>query len=47
MKTALIVIDVQIDFCEDGALAVDEGDSVVPVINEMLCDYNIVFLCRL
>ena len=46
MKTALIVIDVQIDFCEDGALAVDEGDSVVPVINEMLCNYDIICLTQ-
>ncbi len=46
MKTALIVIDVQIDFCEDGALAVDNGDSVVPIINEMLCEYDIVCLTQ-
>ncbi len=46
MKTALIVIDMQIDFCEDGALAVDNGNSVVPVINEMLCDYDIVCLTQ-
>ena len=46
MKTALIVIDVQIDFCKNGALAVDEGDSVVPIINDMLCNYEIVCLTQ-
>ena len=46
MKTALIVIDVQSDFCKNGALAVDEADSVVPVINGMLTDYEIVCLTQ-
>ena len=46
MKTALIVIDVQSDFCKNGALAVDEADSVVPVINGMLIDYEIVCLTQ-
>jgi nicotinamidase/pyrazinamidase len=31
--TALIVVDVQNDFCPGGALAVDGGDAVVPVLN--------------
>jgi nicotinamidase/pyrazinamidase len=35
-KDALIVVDVQKDFCPGGALAVPEGDSVVPVLNEYL-----------
>ncbi|MGO9644198.1 MAG: nicotinamidase [Candidatus Bathyarchaeia archaeon] len=33
-KTALVVVDVQNDFCPGGALAVPEGDRVVPVLNE-------------
>jgi nicotinamidase/pyrazinamidase len=33
---ALIVVDVQNDFCPGGALAVPEGDAVVPVINRLL-----------
>lgn len=33
---AIIVIDVQNDFCPGGALAVTDGDAVVPVINRML-----------
>jgi len=31
----LLVIDVQNDFCPGGALAVEEGDAIVPVINRI------------
>ena len=34
--TALIVVDIQNDFCPGGALAVKEGDRVVPVFNGYL-----------
>lgn len=34
-KTALLVIDVQNDFCPGGALAVADGNAVVPVINRL------------
>jgi nicotinamidase/pyrazinamidase len=33
---ALIVVDVQNDFCPGGALPVPEGDRVVPVLNEYI-----------
>ena len=32
MTHALIVIDVQNDFCPGGALAVPEGDEIVPAL---------------
>lgn len=32
-KDALIIVDLQKDFCPGGALAVPEGDQIVPVIN--------------
>lgn len=35
-KRALIIVDVQNDFCPGGALAVPGGDEVVPVINQLL-----------
>ena len=35
-RAALLVIDVQNDFCPGGALAVKEGDAVVRVINEIM-----------
>lgn len=36
MSDALIVVDLQNDFCPGGALAVPDGDQVVPVLNEYL-----------
>lgn len=36
MGDALIVVDVQNDFCPGGSLAVPEGDAVIPVLNEYL-----------
>jgi len=35
-QAALIVVDVQNDFCPGGALAVPEGDKVVPVLNNYI-----------
>jgi nicotinamidase/pyrazinamidase len=35
-KKALLVVDVQNDFCPGGALAVPEGDKVVPKINSYI-----------
>jgi nicotinamidase/pyrazinamidase len=34
-KKALLVVDVQNDFCPGGALAVKEGDQIVPIINQI------------
>jgi len=34
--SALVVVDVQNDFCPGGALAVAEGDKVVPVLNKYI-----------
>ncbi|MDG6095285.1 isochorismatase family protein [Acetobacter sp. AN02] len=34
--TALLVIDVQNDFLPGGALAVPEGDTIIPVINHLM-----------
>lgn len=33
---ALIVVDVQNDFCPGGALAVPEGDAVIPLLNDWI-----------
>lgn len=43
---ALIVIDVQNDFCPGGALAVAEGDEIVPVINRMIERFEHVLLTQ-
>jgi nicotinamidase/pyrazinamidase len=39
---ALLVVDVQNDFCPGGALAVPDGDAVVPVINRITRTFPIV-----
>lgn len=36
MKKALIVVDVQNDFCEGGTLEVKNGNKVIPVINNLI-----------
>ena len=43
---ALIVIDVQNDFCPGGALAVPDGDAVVPAINALMADFAAVVLTQ-
>jgi nicotinamidase/pyrazinamidase len=35
-KKALLIVDVQNDFCPEGALAVPEGDKIVPAINKYI-----------
>jgi nicotinamidase/pyrazinamidase len=37
---ALLIVDVQNDFCPGGALAVPEGDEVVPVINDLSAAFD-------
>ncbi len=43
---ALIVIDVQNDFCPGGRLAVADGDAVVPLANAMMDDFAAVVLTQ-
>ncbi len=40
--TALIIVDVQNDFCPGGALAVPDGDQIVPLINHIQPRYDLV-----
>ncbi len=44
--SALIVIDVQRDFCPGGALAVPKGDEVVPPINRLIAAFDHVLLTQ-
>lgn len=43
---ALLVIDVQNDFCPGGALAVPEGDLIVPGINALMAEADAVILTQ-
>ena len=45
-NTALLVIDVQNDFCPGGALAVERGDEVVAPINAMMDEFDNVVLTQ-
>ncbi|MDA0961516.1 MAG: bifunctional nicotinamidase/pyrazinamidase [Proteobacteria bacterium] len=46
MTRALIVIDVQNDFCPGGALAVPEGDAIVAGINALMAAFPAVILTQ-
>ncbi len=39
---ALILVDLQNDFCPGGALAVPEGDQVIPLANELQKQFDLV-----
>ena len=46
MSRALIVIDVQNDFCPGGALAVTGGDQIVDGINALMSEFDAVILTQ-
>lgn len=39
---ALLIVDLQNDFCPGGTLAVPDGDEIVPTINKLINVFNIV-----
>ena len=39
---ALLIIDLQNDFCPGGALEVPEGDTIVPTVNELIDTFDVV-----
>ena len=43
---ALIVVDLQIDFCPGGALPVEGGDDIVPLVNGMVQSFEHVILTQ-
>lgn len=46
MPQALIVVDLQIDFCPGGALAVTGGDQIVGVVNDLMPQFDSVVLTQ-
>lgn len=42
MKRALIIVDIQNDFCEGGALAVKGGNELAKKINTIIDDFDVV-----
>lgn len=39
---ALLIVDIQNDFCPGGSLAVEEGDTIIPVVNRLASQFDIV-----
>lgn len=39
---ALLVVDIQNDFCPGGALAVPDGDTIVPTVNKLIDQFDTV-----
>jgi nicotinamidase-related amidase len=46
MNTALVIVDVQHDFCSGGALAVPDADAVIPIINDLTRSFRHVFFTQ-
>jgi nicotinamidase/pyrazinamidase len=46
MSNILIIIDVQNDFCPGGNLAVNGGDEIIPLINQLAADHKHVILTQ-
>jgi nicotinamidase/pyrazinamidase len=45
-RDVLLLVDVQYDFCPGGALAVPDGDAVVPVVNRLAARFHHVVLTQ-
>ncbi len=41
-KNALLIVDVQNDFCPGGSLAVSNGDKIIPIINSIIDRFDVV-----
>lgn len=41
-KKALIVVDIQKDFCTGGSLAVKQGEMIIPTVNQLMPHFDLV-----
>ena len=46
MSAALLIVDVQNDFCPGGALPTPKGDKIVPVLNKLMDKFSIIIASR-
>ena len=46
MSSALIIIDIQNDFCSGGSLAVKDGESIIEHINLVQGDFDTIILTQ-
>ena len=45
-REVLIVVDVQNDFCPAGALAIPDGDAIVPAVNRLASEFSHIVLTQ-
>ena len=45
-KDVLIIVDLQNDFCPGGALPVSHGDEIIPIINQIIPYFGIIYTTR-
>ncbi len=45
-RDVLVIVDVQNDFCPGGALAVPQGDQIVPAVNRLAAEFAHVVLTQ-
>lgn len=45
-QTALIMVDLQNDFCQNGSLAVPDGDAVVPLANQLQDCFDVLIATK-
>ncbi len=43
---ALIIVDVQVDFCPGGALPAPDGNKIIPIINNLMDKFCLVVASR-
>lgn len=46
MKRALLIVDVQNDFCPGGALPAPSGNEIIPVINSIMDKFDVVIASK-
>jgi nicotinamidase/pyrazinamidase len=46
LMSALVVVDIQNDFCPGGTLAVPDAEAILPVVNELIADFEHVVLTQ-
>lgn len=39
---ALLIVDIQNDFCPGGALAVPDGDAIIPTVNQLIEHFDVI-----
>jgi nicotinamidase/pyrazinamidase len=46
MTAALVIVDVQVDFCAGGSLSVPDAEAILPVVNRLLGEFDRVILTQ-